>query len=114
MQSVRECSGTERGSIDSRQNEIREKGIGRQEYTAKIRVSDCDFLQNKENSYKMRNKIAKKSGHMDMIENMYNEIPAFTDVFTEESFYAFVVCFVLATVLVAIILSRYITIKPCE
>lgn len=62
----------------------------------------------------MRNKNYKKGGHMDIIENVYNEIPSFTDVFTEETFYAFVVCFVLATVLVAIILSRFITIKPCE
>lgn len=56
----------------------------------------------------------KKGGHMDVIERIYNEIPAFTDVFNEESFYAFVVCFTLATILVAFILSRFITLKPIE
>ncbi|XP_037052479.1 uncharacterized protein LOC119086007 [Bradysia coprophila] len=56
----------------------------------------------------------KKGGHMDVIENLYNGLPSFTDVFTEESFYVFVVCFVLSTFLIAFILSRFITIKPME
>lgn len=56
----------------------------------------------------------KKGGHLDVIERLYNEIPAFTDVFTEESFYGFVVCFTLVTILVAFILSRFITLKPME
>lgn len=56
----------------------------------------------------------KKGGHMDVIENLYNELPAFTDVFTEDTFYIFVVCFVLSTVLLAFILSRFITLKPFE
>lgn len=56
----------------------------------------------------------EKTGHLKVIENLYNEMPAFTDVFTEETFYVFVVCFVLGTVLLAFILSRFITIKPLE
>lgn len=51
---------------------------------------------------------------MDIIERIYNDIPAFTDVFTEESFYVFVVGFTLVTILVAFVLSRFITIKPVE
>lgn len=51
---------------------------------------------------------------MDVIENLYNELPAFTDVFTEDTFYIFVVCFVLSTFLLAFILSRFITLKPIE
>lgn len=59
-------------------------------------------------------KDIKKGGHMDVIENLYNEIPTFTDVFTEETFYIFVVCFVLSTILLAFILSKFITIKPYD
>jgi hypothetical protein len=55
-----------------------------------------------------------KGGHIEIIENMYHQIPAFTDIFTEETFYMFVVCFVLSTFLIAFILSRFITIKPVE
>lgn len=53
-------------------------------------------------------------GHMEVIERIYNDIPAFTDVFTEETFYIFAFCFVLATCLLACILSRCITIKPVD
>lgn len=56
----------------------------------------------------------KKGGHMDVIENFYNELPAFSDVFTEDTFYIFVGCFVFSTFLVAFILSRFITLKPIE
>lgn len=56
----------------------------------------------------------KGGGHIDFIEKMYNELPSFTDVFNEETFYVFVVCFVLATFLIAFILSRFITIKPVD
>lgn len=56
----------------------------------------------------------KKGGHMDVIERIYNEIPAFTDIFTEESFYIFAILFSLSTILLAFILSRFITLKPIE
>lgn len=56
----------------------------------------------------------KKGGHLDVIERLYNDLPAFTDIFTEESFYIFAACFALATILVAVISSRYIKIKPVE
>lgn len=58
--------------------------------------------------------MTKKSSHLDLIERMYHDLPAFTDIFTEETFYIFAVCFVLSTILVAFILSRYVTIKPVE
>lgn len=60
------------------------------------------------------NKYGKGGGHMDVIERIYNDIPAFTDVFNEESFYVFVVGFTLITILVTFVLSRFITIKPVE
>lgn len=56
----------------------------------------------------------KKGGHVDVIERIYNDLPAFTDVFNEETFYVFVTCFVLSTILLAFVLSRFITIKPIE
>lgn len=54
------------------------------------------------------------AGHIDFIEKIYGEMPSFTDVFDEETFYVFVVCFVLATFLIAFILSRFIKIKPID
>jgi len=51
---------------------------------------------------------------MKMIENMYSQVPAFTDIFDEETFYIFVVFFVIGTLIVAYIGSRVITIKPVE
>ena len=56
----------------------------------------------------------KADFHSKLIENVYNNIPAFTDVFTEETFYMSVVAFVICTFVVVFILSRYITIKPVE
>ncbi|XP_037914686.1 uncharacterized protein LOC119653767 [Hermetia illucens] len=56
----------------------------------------------------------KNRGHLEIIERFYYDIPAFTDIFTEESFYAFAFCFVCGTIIVAFILSRFITIKPLD
>lgn len=53
-------------------------------------------------------------GSMKMIENLYSHVPAFTDLFDEETFYTFVVIFVAGTLLLTYIGSRYITIKPVE
>ncbi|XP_034830364.1 uncharacterized protein [Maniola hyperantus] len=53
-------------------------------------------------------------GNLHVVEEIYNQIPAFTDVFSEDTFYMFVVIFVSCTVMVAFILSRFITIKPVE
>lgn len=53
-------------------------------------------------------------GHMEVIERIYNDIPSFSDVFSEETFYIFAFCFVLGTFVLAFILSRFITIKPVE
>lgn len=53
-------------------------------------------------------------GNLNVVEEIYNQIPAFTDIFSEDTFYMFVVIFVLSTILVAFILSRFITIKSVE
>ncbi len=62
---------------------------------------------------KMNRKI-KGGGHIDFIDQIYAQMPSFTDVFTEETFYIFVICFITGTLLIAFILSRYVTIKPVE
>lgn len=56
--------------------------------------------------------MARGKGNLNVVEEIYNHIPAFTDVFSEDTFYVFVVFFVMSTILVAFILSRFITIKP--
>ncbi|XP_045527638.1 uncharacterized protein LOC123716117 [Pieris brassicae] len=56
----------------------------------------------------------RKKGNLNVVEELYNQIPAFTDVFSEDTFYIFVVLFVMSTFLVAFILSRFVTIKPIE
>lgn len=59
-------------------------------------------------------KANSKNYQLKLIEHLYNQIPAFTDVFTEESFYVTVVVFVVSTIVVVFILSRFITIKPVD
>lgn len=49
-----------------------------------------------------------------LIEELYKHIPAFNDVFDEETWYMFVICFVASTIVVVIILSRFITLKPID
>lgn len=56
----------------------------------------------------------KGGGHIDYIDHIYSTMPSFTDVFTEETFYIFVIGFVLSTLLIAFVLSRFIKIKPVE
>ncbi|XP_067628727.1 uncharacterized protein [Eurosta solidaginis] len=56
----------------------------------------------------------KYKGTLAVIEKIYEDLPAFTDIFDEETFYMFAFCFVCATILVAFILSRFITLKPVE
>ncbi|XP_028178169.1 uncharacterized protein LOC135075908 [Ostrinia nubilalis] len=58
--------------------------------------------------------MTRSKGNLHVVEEIYNQIPAFTDVFSEDTFYIFVVFFVLSTIMVAFILSRFITIKPVE
>lgn len=59
-------------------------------------------------------KYNSKNYNLKLIDHLYNQIPAFTDVFTEEVFYTTVVLFVMATIVLAFVLSRFITIKPVD
>ena len=45
---------------------------------------------------------------------IHNSIPAFNEIFDEESFYWFAFFFAIVTILVAIILSRFIKLEECD
>lgn len=49
-----------------------------------------------------------------LFTQIYNSVPHFTDVFDAETFHIFAFLFVIGTLLIAFILSRFITIKDCE
>lgn len=56
----------------------------------------------------------KDNFHAKLVEHVYDNIPAFTDIFTEETFYIFAVTVVVSTIIVVMIISRFVTIKPVE
>ncbi|XP_050524468.1 uncharacterized protein LOC126896065 [Daktulosphaira vitifoliae] len=59
--------------------------------------------------------MAKKEHYTTtIINNFYNQLPAFTDVFDEESWYLFVICFVTFTLIVVYILSKFIKLQPVD
>jgi len=51
---------------------------------------------------------------MQLFTRMYDNVPYFTEVFDEETFYIFALIFVTASFLLAFILSRFIKIKECD
>jgi len=53
----------------------------------------------------------KKAPLLDAIDGVYGNLPSFADVFDEDTFYVFAIGFTCCTVLVAFILSRFITLK---
>lgn len=57
---------------------------------------------------------SRDPGSMRMIEHLYSQVPAFTDLFDEATFYTFVMLFVAGTILLAFVASRFITIKPVD
>lgn len=59
-------------------------------------------------------KTNSKDYQMKLIEHVYNQIPAFTDIFTEELFYMTAISFVISTIVIVFIMSRFITIKPVD
>lgn len=59
-------------------------------------------------------KSEKLTPQVELFNKVYGQIPAFKDVFDEETFYIFAVCFVLSTCVLAFILSRFIVLKPIE
>lgn len=59
--------------------------------------------------------MGKKDGYnIKLIDSLYNQVPSFSDVFDEETWYIFVACFVATTAVVVFIASRFVTIKPVD
>jgi len=56
----------------------------------------------------------EKGYSMKLIDTLYSHIPAFTDIFDEETWYIFVTFFVIVTITIVICVSRIVTIKPVE
>ena len=55
--------------------------------------------------------LPKESVHRSIVQKLADYVPAFTDIFDEESFYIFVFLFVVATVAVVIMIARKVEIK---
>ncbi|GAU88148.1 hypothetical protein RvY_00896 [Ramazzottius varieornatus] len=55
---------------------------------------------------------SKKFDRLALANHIYGKIPAFTDIFDEETFYITAVFVVLGSILVAVILSRFVKLKP--
>lgn len=51
---------------------------------------------------------------LEIIDHVYKHVPAFTDIFDEETWYIFVFWFVFCTIIVFIILAKFIKLNPSE
>lgn len=51
---------------------------------------------------------------INLMTKLYTQIPAFTDVFEEHTFYIFAFCVTIGSIILAFILSRFITIKAVD
>jgi len=58
----------------------------------------------------MKEKKATKAV-MKLVDKFYDHVPAFTDVFDEESFYLFAAVITAVTCIAGFLASRYITVK---
>lgn len=56
----------------------------------------------------------KYEATLKLVNKVYDQFPAFTDVFDEETWYIFAFMFTATTILVAVIASRYITLKNMD
>merc|ERR1712045_840592 len=82
--------------------------MGRQcSYTAGSTNSDKHFIRIMAKSHK--DKVVHKA--MKSIDKFYNEVPAFADIFDEETWYQFCFVFVCCTVVCVFLLSRYINLR---
>lgn len=56
--------------------------------------------------------MGKNDWQKEIVRRFNDQIPSFTDVFDEDTFYLAAFLFVLGTLVVAFILSRFVTIHP--
>lgn len=59
-------------------------------------------------------KKEKEPYSLELINVLYEHVPAFTDIFDEETWYIFCGCFMVFTFLVVFLVSRFVTIKPVD
>lgn len=59
-------------------------------------------------------KSRRPTAQAELFDKVYGQIPAFADLFDEETFYVFAALFVACTCLVAFVLSRFVVLKPVE
>jgi len=52
--------------------------------------------------------------NLNIMNTLYSQVPSFSDIFDEQTWYIFVGLLTLSAVLIAMLLSRYVTIKPVE
>ena len=55
-----------------------------------------------------------KDYNVQLVKKLYSYVPAFTDVFDEESWYIFISGFVGVTVIVFILLAKFVKLKPVD
>ena len=60
----------------------------------------------------VRTKVKKITPELNLFNTVYESIPAFVDVFDEETFYIFAFLVVLSSFLLAFIASRWIKLNP--
>ena len=61
----------------------------------------------------MKKHLSSSKNREHVLDFFYDKLPYFTDIFhSEEKFYVAAFAFVIFTILLAFILSRFITIKP--
>jgi large subunit ribosomal protein L53 len=58
--------------------------------------------------------VSKFQHSVQLFSKLYGNVPAFVDVFDEESFYIFSAAILVVSIIVAIVLSRYVTIKETD
>ena len=51
---------------------------------------------------------------LEIFRKLEANMPYFVDVFDEETFYIFAACFVIATILMAFVLSKFITLREVD
>ena len=56
----------------------------------------------------------KYEATLSLVNKVYDSVPAFTDVFDEDGWYIFAGCFTAATMILTLVASRFVTLKPVD
>merc|ERR1712141_399949 len=74
-------------------------------------LSVCHFSQHSHSKMVKSHKDKVVHKAMKSIDKFYNEVPAFADIFDEDTWYQFCFVFVCCTIVCVFLLSRYIELK---